>query len=425
MISCLSVSYKHASLPSLESLTLKDEATFAQTLFSDKIAQECVLIQTCHRVEIYCMIPSQDRDDAIRRLVKIWSTTTGVSSDIVEKLAQSYHEKEALEHLFYLTSGLESMVLGEDQILGQVRRAYLDARKSGLTGRVLERIFLKALRVGKRVRTQTKINEGSVSISSAAVELAFTQLGDLKLKRVLIIGAGEAGTLAAEALKDRGLSSILIANRTYEKSQVLAEKVSGSAIPFGDVPAAICRADLVISAISVKEPLFTEQTLSSFMINPQGSKQTLIIDISQPRSFEEKVGLFQGICLKSIDDLKQIVDQNLRNREIEAERSKRIISEELDRFGTELSKLVAQPLINEIFRNFEEIRSKEVARAIQKMGESDEKKIAVMDRFSKELIERVAQTAVLQLRKAALSGDEELLEAAARLFQTKRPKIDS
>ena len=419
MLLCLSVSYKHASLPVLESLSLQDEDTFVQALCSEKIAQECVLLQTCHRVEIYCVFAVPDRDTAIKQILKIWSTRTGVSSDIISKLAQIYCEKEAMEHLFYLTSGLESMVLGEDQIIGQVRKAFLAARKRGSTGQVLDRVFMKAINIGKRVRTQTKINEGSVSISSAAVDLASKELGDLKSKKVLIIGAGEAGTLAAEALKSHGVSAITIANRTFEKSQVLAEKMSGTAIPFSDVLAAICHADLVISAISVKEPLFTEQALSSFITDPPGSKQTLIIDISQPRAIEEKVGFLNGIRLKTIDDLKQLVDQNLRNRTIEAEKSKDIISEELNRFGIELSKLVAQPLISEICRRFEEIRLKELTRAIRKMGESDEKKLAIIDRFSRELIERVAQIPIEQLRKAALSSDDGLLAAAERLFQTR------
>ena len=419
MLLCLSVSYKHVSLPILESLNLQHEDTFGQTLCLEKIVQECVLVQTCHRVEIYCVFAVPNRDMAIKQILKIWSTNTGVSSDIISKLAQIFCEKEAMRHLFNLTSGLESMVLGEDQIIGQIRKGFLAAKKSGSTGQVLDRLFLKAINIGKRVRTQTKINEGSVSLSSAAIDLASKEIGDLKSKKVLIIGAGEAGALAAEALKSHGVSAITIANRTFKKSQVLAEKMSGTAIPFIDVPAAICHADLVISAISVKAPLFMEQALSSFITDPPGSKQTLIIDISQPRAIEEKVGFIDGICLKTIDDLKQLVDQNLRNRTIEAEKSKDIISEELDRFEIELSKLVAQPLINEICRRFEEIRLKELKRAILKMHESDEKKLAILDRFSREIIERVAQLPIEQLRKAALIYDEELLAAAERLFQIK------
>ncbi|MGD0405047.1 MAG: glutamyl-tRNA reductase [Candidatus Bathyarchaeia archaeon] len=419
MLVCLSVSYKHASVPVLESLTLQDKGAFVQALCSEKIAQECVLIQTCHRVEIYCKLNTPDRDEAIKQILKKWSTITGVSSDIIAKLAQLYYEKKAMEHLFYLTSGLESMVLGEDQIIGQVRKAFLAARKHGSTGQLLDKVFMKALNTGKLVRTRTKINEGSVSISSAAVDLASNKLGDLKSKKVLIIGAGEAGTLAAEALKSYGVPAMTITNRTFKKSQVLAEKVSGFAIPFSDVLAAICHADLVITAISVKAPLFTEQELISFMTDPPRSKQALMIDISQPRAIEEEVGLLDGICLKTIDDLKQIVDQTLRNRTIEAEKAKVIVSEELSRFEIELSKLVAQPLINEIFKRYEEIRLKELTRAIRKMGISDKEKLAIIERFSRELIERVAQIPIEQLRAAALSSDNGLLEAAERLFQTK------
>jgi glutamyl-tRNA reductase len=419
MLICFSASHKHASLPVLESLNIQDEHAFAQALCSEKITQECVLLQTCHRVEIYCIVSASDRDEAAKQILKLWSIKTGVSSDIITKLARLYFEKEAMEHLFFLACGLQSMVLGEDQILGQVRAAFSAARKHGTTGQLLDRVFMKAINVGKRVRTETRINEGSVSISSAAVALAASELGDLTSKKVLIIGAGEAGTLAAEALKSHGVFAITIANRTFEKSQVLAEKISGVAIPFSDVLAAIPRADLVVAAISVKDPLFTASQLSSFMTGSLESKPILIVDISQPRAIEEEVGALKDFRLKTIDDLRQLVSQNYTNREMEAEKSKAIISEELGRFELELSKLVAQPLINEICRRFEEIRQKELARAIRKMGESDEKKLAVLDRFSRELVERVAQIPLEQLRKAALISDDGLLSAAERLFQTR------
>jgi glutamyl-tRNA reductase len=417
---CLSVSYKHASLPILESLSLQDEGKFVQDLFSEGIAQECVLLQTCHRVEIYCVPAVPYRDKAISEMLKIWSTKTGVSSDIISKLATPFYEREAMEHLFYLTSGLESMVIGEDQIIGQVRKAFQAAKAFGSTGQLLDKMFMKALNIGRQVRSKTRINEGSVSISSAAVDLASSELGDLKSKKVLVIGAGEAGTLAAEALKAHGVASLTISNRTFEKSHALAERMAGVAIPFSDVFVAICRADLVICAISVKDPLFTEQALSSFMTDPSLSRRMLIIDISQPRATDEKIGFLNGICLKTIDDLKQLVDKNLQNRMIEAERAKGIISEELNRFEKKLSELVAQPLVTEIYRKYEEIRLKELNRAVRKIGKLDKEKLAIIDRFSRELIERVAQIPIEQLRKAALSSDDGLLEAAERLFQTKR-----
>jgi glutamyl-tRNA reductase len=350
-------------------------------------------------------------------VLRIWSTTSGVSSDIVDRLAKTYEEREAVEHLFFLASGLESMVLGEDQVLGQLHKAFLKAKERGTSGIVLDAIFLKAIKVGRRIRTETRINEGSVSISSAAVELAETELGDLKSKKVLIIGAGEAGSLAAEALNGHAVSQITVASRTFEKSKILAEKVNGVAIPFDDAFAVISLSDLVIAAVSVEKPIVTELKLTPFIADQLKPKRTLLIDISQPRAIEEEAGYLPGFSLKKIEDLNQLIAQNLRNRQVEAEKCKALILEELRRFELALSRRVAQPLIDNICRRLEEIRQKELKRAIRKMGESDEKKLAVIDRFSRELVERVAQVPLNKLREAALNGDRELITAAEQLFQ--------
>ena len=183
MIVCLSASHNNTSLQLLESLNVSDEEFLMRSLCSEKAAKECILLQTCHRVEIYCLLEDADKDDAIKRVLKFWSTKTGVSLDLIEKAIRVYHGKEALKHLFYLASGLESLVLGEDQILGQVRTAYVKAKNSGTSGLFLDKAFMKAVNIGRRVRTETKINEGSVSVSSAAVDLAAKQLGNLSINK--------------------------------------------------------------------------------------------------------------------------------------------------------------------------------------------------------------------------------------------------
>jgi glutamyl-tRNA reductase len=419
MIICLSASYKHASLPMLESLNIRDEEEALVAIHSGKIATECILLQTCHRVEIYCVLQDSNKEEAMKQLMKFWSTRTGISVDIISKTTKLYRGREALMHLFYLACGLESMILGEDQILGQVRIAYNSAKKRGTVGLIFEKAFMKAINVGRRVRTETRINEGSVSISSAAVDLAARELGNLKTTRALIIGAGEAGSLAAETLKRHGTSEITIANRTFKKAVDLAKNVSGKAIKFDRLNAVLPNVDLVICAVTVAKPIFKAQQMTSAITRDRSSEKLMLIDISQPRAFEDKVGLIEGISLKTIDDLKELVAENLRNRQIEAEKAKTIISEELDRFELELSKLFVQPLISEIYRKFEEIRRKETARAIRKMGESDEKKLAILERFSRELIERIAQIPIEQLRKAALNSDGELLSTAEKIFQTR------
>lgn len=419
MIFCFSASYKNTSLPLLESLNIKDEDTFAQTLISGETFRDCILLQTCHRTEIYCVPQIIDKGEAIKSVLKLWSTKTGVSNDIITQTARVYEEKDALSHLFNVASGLESMVLGEDQILGQVRLACVKAKKIGTAGPVLEKIFMKAINTGRRVRTQTRINEGSVSLSSAAVDLAARELGSLASARILVIGAGEAGTLAAEALKSNGASSIVIANRGYERSLELAKKVSGKAIAFNEIAEALPNVDLVIGAVSVVQPILNEKNITSAFAGNADQRKMLLIDLSQPRAFDERIGLLTGVHLKNIDDLQEAIAETLRQRQAEAEKSKVIISEELARLETELSRMIAQPLITEIFRRYEAIRQNELKRAIVKLGESDQKKLTVLDRFSRELVERIAYIPIEQLKKAALSSDGQLLSAAEQLFQTK------
>jgi glutamyl-tRNA reductase len=370
-------------------------------------------------VEIYCLLEDAGKDDAIKRVLKFWSTKTGVSLDLIEKAIRVYHGKEALKHLFYLASGLESLVLGEDQILGQVRTAYVKAKNSGTAGLFLDKAFMKAVNIGRRVRTETKINEGSVSVSSAAVDLAAKQLGNLTSTKALVIGAGEAGSLIAEALRSHGISTIIVANRTYRKSVDLAKKVSGKAIRFDRMLSILPDVDLVFGAVSVTKPILSQEQMARILAKSETSKRLLLIDISQPRAFGEEIGNLPGINLKTIDDLKEVVAENIRNRQIEAIKCETLILEELTRFELEISKLYAAPLISEILRKFEEIRQKELARARRKLGESDEKKLLVLERFSRELIERVAQTPIEQLRRAALNGNGELLGAAEQIFQAK------
>jgi glutamyl-tRNA reductase len=406
----------------LEALHIPQEEKFAEAIREDKSIQECILLQTCHRVEIFYISADPNHEEKTKQALKLWSTKTGVSNDLISRAVQIYHGKEALRHLFYLACGIESVVLGEDQILGQVRTAWLKAKANETCGPIFDKAFMKAINVGRKVRKETKINEGSVSISSAAVDLATRELGDLTSKKALIVGAGEAGSLAAEALRSKAVSTIMVANRTYKKSLTLAQKISGEAIQFGNVLSTVPQVDLVIAAVKVTQPLFREEQFTPFSAYFGNPHPLLLIDISQPRAIEEKIGSLQGINLKTIDDLKELITQNMRNRGIAAEKSKAIVSAELDLFEAELSKLVAKPIIQDICRKFEAIRKKELNRAIHKMKESDEKKLLVLDRFSRELTERIAQIPIEQLRAAALSNDGELLSMAEKIFQTKMPE---
>ena len=420
MIFCLSASYKSVKLQMLESLAFKDESETVRSLCSEGLAEECVLVQTCHRVEVYGVVKDSSNGSAIDRILRFWSGKTGVSLDLLRKNVAVYRGREALERLFSLASGLDSMVVGEDQILGQVRRAYVRAKKVGAAKLVLDRAFMCAINTGRKVRSETRIDEGSVSVSSAAVDLAAKELGDLKSKTALVVGAGEAGSIVAETLRRRGAKRVRVANRTYERAVELAAKVSGEAVEFDGLYDAVSDVDLVIAALAVDRPVITAGQLKKALgKRGRGGGSLLLVDISQPRAVEEEAGSLEGVVLRNIDDLKGIVEESVRSREAEAEKARKLVFAELGRFERQQSELAVAPLISEIYKRVDGIRRRELERALSKMGESDARKVGVLDRFSRELVERVLQLPIDQLREAALNNDNGLLLAVERLFKAK------
>lgn len=422
MIVCLSASYKKAKLPLLESLVFKEEDATMKRLCSEGVTEECALVQTCNRVEIYGVTKSAANGDSVGRILKFWSANTGVSLDILTRNVDLLKSREALLNLFTVASGLDSMAIGEDQILGQVRTAYAKAKRLGTIRLVLDKVFMSAINTGRKVRSETRINHGSVSISSAAVDLAAKELGDLKRKTALVVGAGEAGSVAAQTLRRRGIKSIIVANRTHETGVQLAKKVSGKAIRFEEICEVIPRTDLVIVALGVDRPVIKASSLREVCSKRHGRRGLLMVDISQPRAVENEVGNIQGVALRNIDSLKEVVEESIRNRQAEAEKAKRIVLLELERFERQQSEFLIQPLISEIFRHVERIRQKELKRALSKMAEQDEKRMGILDRFSRELVERVLQTPINRLREAASNSDDSLLSAAEKLFKIKQVK---
>jgi len=404
----------------LESLTFKDEEKALKDFYSMDFVHECILIQTCHRIEIYCTTDEVARQVA-KRVVKFWSIKVGVSSDVLEDVLQAYYGKDALLHLFRVAAGLESMVIGEDQILGQARTAYVKAKKSGTVGLILEKAFMKAVNVGRRVRAETRINEGSVSISSASVDLALKELGSSKGVKALVIGAGEAGSIVAENLHKKGLRKLLIANRTYSRGVKLASEVSGKAIRFNEIVEALPEVNLVIAAVSTKKP-FLKAKETREALKKKKSKGLLIIDISQPRFVGKKVSSLEHVTLRNIDDLKEVVEENIGKRLGEVEKVKKILLDELTLFENQLGRIMAEPVISKISMKIEEIRRSELRRALRKMKETDQRKKSVIERFSKELAERMLQIPMDQLRKAALNNDNKLLSTAEKLFGIKGEK---
>lgn len=414
MIVCVGATHKRASVSMLESISFRDGVEALKKFHSLGSVKECVLLQTCNRVEIYAVL--SDPDTGVKSLFRAWSREVGVSQDIVQQVTEVFSGREAIVHLLHLASGLESMVVGEDQILGQVRRAYVESKKAGAVGLLLEKVFMKAINVGRKVRTETGINQGSVSVSSAAVDLAESDFGKLGSAEAFVVGAGEAGTIVAEELSKRGVGRLFVTNRTYGRGRQLARKCHGEVVKFGEIYDVLPSVDLTFIAVSSKKPIVNARAVEKVLESRDGSRQLMIFDISQPRAVEEEVNGIANVSLKNIDDLRGIIEGNIQKRWVEAERAKEIIAEELGRLETQIGMLLAEPLVSGIFKKVDLIRQKELEKALKLLGEIDvDQRVVVVD-LSRKLMERMLQVPTEQLREAALNHDGRVLSAAEKLF---------
>lgn len=416
MILSLCATHKKASVPILESFTFEDEGETMKELYRLPFVEECILIQTCNRVEIHVVVSNVSSKEAVDQLVGFWSQNVGVSRDVILQVIEVFEGRETLQHLLFLAAGLDSMVTGEDQILGQIRKAYVQAKKIGVAKSSFETIFMKAVNVGRKVRTETAINQGSVSISSVAVDLAEKFFGHLKSIRVLLIGAGEAGTLAGKELASRGVENVLVANRTYERGVQLAKTIGGEAVRLEDVNNYTPRVNLVILAASADTPLLTFEGVKGALTGVDKTSELLVIDISQPRCVEEAVGDLVGVNLKTIDDLRCVVEENLKKRSSEAERARKIVLREMDHLEVLLKKMVVEPTISGLCGKVEKIRLGELSKALHILRGVDDHQRMVIEDLTRVLTERILQLPIKNLRDAALNGDNSLLSAARKLF---------
>jgi glutamyl-tRNA reductase len=292
----------------------------------------------------------------------------------------------------------------------------VESKKAGTANALLEKAFMKAVNVGREVRTQTRINKGSLSVGSVAVDFAEKGLGNLKEAKVLVIGAGQAGSIVAKELASRGAGQIYIANRTFTKGRELAEKIGANAIPFENLRNQLKLVDLAIFAVSVKEPLLSLENASEIM-NTRKSRNLILIDISQHRCVEQAAGSLPGVNLRNIDDLKLIVDENTRQRLSEAEKANRIVLDELERLDVLLGRMLAEPLVSALYMKVDQVRQEQLRKALSIVADlNGEQKVAI-ENLTKELTERILQPPVESLRKAALNNDGALLSAAKKLFE--------
>jgi len=424
----LGVSHKTAPLDLRERLSLTEGRAVGVLgeLTSAAGIHEAAAISTCNRTELYLIVSDP---------VEAESTGLGVltrQADIrpTELLGHLYslRSTEAARHLLNVTAGLDSMIVGEAEIQGQVKRAYELALVEGATGPILNRLFRAALAAGGRAREETGISEKGLSIPSVAVELARRALGDLSERRVLVVGAGETAELVARALAARGVATVFIANRHYDRAIGLAQRFHGGAVRFEELPEQLQSADIVVSATNSPHHIVERDDLVQVMKAREG-RPLLAIDLAVPRDIDPACREVAGVSVHDIDDVQQIVERNASGREAEAKRAEPIIEAELDRFERWLASLEVVPTISALRERGDEVVRRVMAEnegRWDELGEADRERLEAM---AKAIASRLLHEPTLRMRRSAGNDDAYLYVSALRelfgLDAGTEPEVDA
>ena len=384
---------------------------------SDQV-QETVILSTCNRVEVYAVLNSvRNADAATKVLTEFLSRYHKIDTASLKKWTYLHHNLETIQHLFRVTSSLDSMVVGESQIMGQVKEAYDTSRSIDSTGIILNRLFTKAFNVGKRIRSETTITTGAVSISYAAVELAKKIFNTLEGKTVAIIGAGEMSELTAKHLVANGVSNVIVANRTYERAVKIAEKFDGTPVAYDSDLNFLIDADIVISSTNAPDYLIKRQPLANIM-RKRKHRYMFLIDIAVPRDIEPDVSKLDHAFLYNIDDLEAVVASNLKDRHQEAARAEQIVSEEAKRFYDQLQIFQVNPTIKALHQQFQQIADSELQACFYKATLSDQQEAAVAS-MTQAIVKKLLHHPMQNLRCAVNDGDSDhgqYVQALQELF---------
>jgi glutamyl-tRNA reductase len=375
--------------------------------------KECVILQTCNRIEIFATGSEKD----FAQIKKTWASVAGLEENAFKDNCEVSVNTDVYDHLLKLTSGLDSMVIGEEQILGQIKNSITFARNAKTSGEHLNTLFDKAIRVGTRIRNSTGISKGSISVGSMAVKLAEENVDDMKLKQILLIGTGEAAALVAKSLRKRGYT-FSISSRTLERSTSFSKTVGGNPVDFNDILEGFGRYDIVFVATSAPYFLVTHERIKEAL--DQKNKGMMILDLSNPRTVDEKVAELSGIKLMNIDQIAEMVDKNMRSRIGQKNSAEEIIKEELPVLEASMKRLEAEPVVKDVFKNIDLLRIKELQKALSMLGELDDDKKKIIDDLSKAIVESIVTTPMNNLRKHTELGNTELLSAVEKLFEYKK-----
>ncbi|AEG59885.1 glutamyl-tRNA reductase [Desulforamulus ruminis] len=394
-------------------LEVREKLSFAEWAMSDSLKKllacpgidGCAILSTCNRTEIY--IAPVELDTGMSSVWSFLSEKSGLDISEIKNYTFCHTLYDAIRHMFRVVAGLDSMILGETQILGQVKRAYEMALEAGSTNVVLNTFFQQAITTGKRIRTETGIDQNPVSIPYAAVELARQNFGSLEGRSVLVIGAGEMSELTVVNLVSNGVSSVIVSNRSYDRAVALAEKFNGTAIKFDRLFQYMHQTDIVISSTAAQHYIIKCQEMQAVMKERAG-KPMMIIDIAVPRDIDPEVRKLAGVNLYDVDHLTHVVDANLEERRQAAVSAEGIIEEELDEFMKWLSTRFVVPTITALKRKADEIKQRELYRAYNRLGDLTDRERKIIGALANSIVSQLLHDPVIKLKQYALTPEGHL-----------------
>lgn len=365
---------------------------------------EAVILSTCNRTEIYA-VTSNDCENAAKIFLK------DLIGGEVENYLYEYEGENCVRHLFEVSASLDSLILGEGQILSQVKDAYTTAKNIGATSTILNTLFHRAIAVGKNVRTETKIAYNSVSVSSAAVELAEEKMHGLHDKTALIFGAGKMAMLTAQHLKSHGVKKIFVANHHIERAEEMAEKIGGEAVEWEDALLNAVDVDIIITSTGAPHYVIKTWQTQKLMTRRAG-RGIFFIDIAVPRDVEPEVGKIHGVTLYNIDDLEAVVQSHIKAREIEAESARKIVEIEVSAIMERFKYLKFQPLMADLSNRAEKIRERELKRFSAKLPNLTEEEHRVLEQMTRKIVRKLLRLPMMKLNSSAGTNEENFYAAA-------------
>jgi glutamyl-tRNA reductase len=403
------------------SFTLEQARRASEELRSKGILEETLVLSTCNRSEVYGVPPETSRESA-SGLSTFLSEFHSVRMDVLGVSLYHHYDREAVRHLFRVAAGLDSMMLGEAEILGQVREAYRAAHEQGATGPVLNRLFQGALEVGKRVRTETDLGTRPMSVASAGVKLAERIFGKLRDHSALVLGAGTISEQVVSQLRDRGTAHLYVMNRSRERADSLAKQYGGEVLPWGEWERALPMPDVIVSSVATEEPVLLRQMVEQAM-EKRGNRALFLMDLGLPRNIDAGVGKLYNVYVYNMDDLTEIVEQNRHARENEIPKADSIVDEHVGKFLSWQASVELVGLVNELRLKMREERAQFIRARVESIRKLTEADRAHLEKLMDELLESLLLEPAQRLRgEKDLRRKVQNVEALRDLFLSNREK---